>query len=81
MKFLALITSILAVLTFAVPAAFAVDNSISSLCDAGAPAAYSRAGGYCDQVASNKSLNTGGSFSCPEGTIQIGPRECICEPS
>lgn len=38
------------------PAAFAVDNSIDQLCRAGAPASYSRPGGYCEQVASNKSL-------------------------
>jgi len=46
------------------PAAFAVDNSISKLCRAGAPAEYSRPGGYCEQVASNKSLTATGSKFC-----------------
>jgi hypothetical protein len=41
---------------------FAVDNSISPLCD-GAPehAAYARPGGFCDAVASDKTLLPAGS--------------------
>ena len=36
--------------------AFAGDTSTSPLCAPDAPEAYKRPGGYCEQIASNKSL-------------------------
>ena len=57
---------------------FAVDNSISALCRAGAPEAYSRPGGYCEQVASNKSLLDSKKARCPDGGDWNGV-ECVIE--
>ena len=53
---------------FAVSPAFAVDKSISALCD-GSDTGYNRAGGYCEQIASNKPLGSasGGPAMCPSG--------------
>jgi hypothetical protein len=35
--------------------AFAVDTGISALCGPDGPESYKRPGGYCDQIADNKS--------------------------
>jgi hypothetical protein len=63
------------------PAAFAVDNSISALCD-GAPehASYARPGGFCSQVASNASLfpTSGGSDCADWEVFDPRTRECVC---
>lgn len=78
--FLGLILS-MAFLAFATATpTFAVDKSIQSLCRDGAPAAYSRPGGYCDQVAAWKSLvPTTGITVCPVGTVlNEHTGECIC---
>ena len=65
MKLLLSTLFIAATIGFA-PSAFAVDNSISALCD-GSDNGYNRAGGYCSQVASNKSLvATGTAWFCKE---------------
>lgn len=58
---------------------FAVDNSISSLCD-GAPehATYARPGGYCDHVASNQSLNPSRSGLVCEAWETLVHHECVC---
>jgi hypothetical protein len=57
------------------PAAFAVDKSIDPLCRAGGSEAAQRPGGYCDQIASNKSLvpTGGGAPTCLEDP-------CLCKP-
>lgn len=70
-------------MTAVVPPAFAVDNSISPLCRAGAPAAYSRPGGYCEQVASNKSLFSGKAPRfCEYGDYAVdGVRYCNAPPT
>lgn len=54
------------------PSAFAVDNSISPLCD-GSSSGYNRAGGYCEQIASNKSI-------APTGRGDVRPWWCQAEP-
>ena len=70
MKLLISTLLVLAPLSFATPV-FAVDNSISALCRAGAPEAYSRPGGFCEAVANNKSMVTksGSAGKCPANTV------------
>ncbi len=69
-----LISTLLALgtLTMASPV-LAVDNSISALCRADAAGnTYQRPGGFCDAVASNKSLApTGSASNCPGGMIKV----------
>ena len=62
--------------------AIAVDNSISAYCGADyAGSAYQRPGGFCDAVASNRTmLPDGRPIQCPEGFIADGI-VCICDPS
>lgn len=81
MKFLiSLMFMAVAMLGSAFPVA-AVDNSISALCRPGAPEAYSRPGGYCEIIASNKSLMPPGT-PCPVGMYpnpNPPPKGCIPE--
>lgn len=59
----------------------AVDNSISAFCVAGSP--YMVAGGYCESIASNKSIaglgDGGGRGHCPAGEVPnpSPPPACI----
>ena len=60
----------------------AVDPTISALCRDGAPEAYSRPGGVCEIIASNKSLApTGSGGGCPAGFEHnpAPPPKCIPE--
>lgn len=50
-----IVAALIALTAFATPA-FAVDPTISANCRVGADEAYSRANGFCEQVASNQSL-------------------------
>lgn len=76
MKVLAAVVLALSMMgTFATPT-FAVDSSISALCRDGAPEAYSRPGGYCDQIADNKSLLDTKSKNCPPG-MKLSENECV----
>ena len=71
MKLLISTLVVLGSLAVATPT-FAVDNSISKLCRDGAPESYSRPGGYCDAVASNKSLASGTrGVTCPAYYIEV----------
>ena len=61
--------------------AMAVDNDISALCRADAAGnSYQRAGGFCDQVASNKSLVGTHAAHCPFGyeLNNASPPKCVC---
>ena len=75
MKRITLLAAAVAMLamTATVPA-FAVDKSIDDLCTAThAGSGYQRAGGYCDQVASNKSIvATGSPRGCPACFHPVG---------
>lgn len=77
-----LLLSTLAVIgmTAIAPPAFAVDSSISALCRAGADDAYSRPGGFCDQVASNASLLDSKGSECHDGYEWNG-YEYVCTKS
>lgn len=62
----------------------AVDNSISSYCTAAyAGTGYQRAGGWCEQIAANKSIvATGGGslLSCAEGYHNVPNDGLGCIP-
>lgn len=62
---------------------FAVDASISAFCRPGADARYSRPGGWCEQIASNKSIAAVGSLgllSCPAGQHNVPNDGLGCIP-
>lgn len=63
--------------------AFAVDNSISAYCGTDyAGTGYQRPGGYCDQVASNKSLlDQKRPTPCPVGFVRDEGGGCVCDHS
>ena len=77
MKLLISTLLVLAPLSFASPT-FAVDKSISALCD-GSDTGYNRPGGFCDQVASNKSLAGTHGAQCSYGYVLNGapPPKCV----
>lgn len=62
---------------------FAVDNSISAFCGAEyAGSGYQRPGGYCDQVASTKSLlDQKRPTPCGIGFIRDEDGYCVCDHS
>lgn len=75
-----LISTLLVLGTFAVSPVLAVDNSISPLCVSGSE--YTRAGGFCDAVAGNKTmLPQNSSDGCYNGEVANpnAPPKCIPE--
>ena len=75
-----------AIALFASPAmiapAFAVDNTISNLCRADhAGSSYQRPGGFCDQVASNKSLVDPVGGGCSWKAPHDSPKYCNYVPA
>ncbi len=64
-------------MTIAAPA-FAVDNSISTLCRA-ADSPYMRPGGFCDAVAAYALSAASDGAGCPPGLVRNSNGECVCE--
>ena len=79
MKLLIAMLLTAATLLFAPTMTLAVDNTITANCRAGAPEAFSRPGGFCAQVASNKSLADTTDHACPAGykVNNAPPPKCL----
>lgn len=81
MKIIAVLAAVMFLALNSVVPTFAVDKTISPLCRVGADTRYSRAGGFCEQVAANVSIvATGDARHCPAGYVPNPDQSETCIP-